>query len=265
MSGAVKYILQIIDILVVAFLFYKVFMLIRGTRAIQALKGLGILIGVSSIASFISLQTLDWLLRKFWTWGAVAFIIIFAPEMKRALANMGRTAPFLGGSLHDEREYIGKVVEAAGRLSALRAGALIVMAREATLDEFAETGIKMDAEVSRELLMTVFYPETELHDGAVIIRNGRIIAANCILPLTQDSKWEQSLGTRHRAAVGLTEGNDSVVVVVSEETGDISVAMDGGITRYLKPETLDRILVDALVLASEESEVVPETETDENT
>jgi diadenylate cyclase len=139
------------------------------------------------------------------------------------------------------------------------------MAREATLDEFAETGIQMDAEASRELLMTIFYPETELHDGAVIIRNGRIIAANCILPLTQDSKWEQSLGTRHRAAVGLTEGTDSVVVVVSEETGDISVAMDGGITRYLKPETLDRILVDALVLASEESEVMPETEIDENT
>jgi len=265
MSGAVKYILQIIDILVVAFLFYKIFMLIRGTRAIQALKGLGILIGVSSIASFISLQTLDWLLRKFWTWGAVAFIIIFAPEMKRALANMGRTAPFFGGSLHDEREYIGKVVEAAGRLSALRAGALIAMAREATLDEFAETGIQMDAEVSRELLMTIFYPETELHDGSVIIRNGRIVAANCILPLTQDSKWEQSLGTRHRAAVGLTEGTDSVVVVVSEETGDISVAMDGGITRYLKPETLDRILVDSLVLASEETGVVPEKETDEDT
>ncbi len=265
MSGAIKYILQIIDILFVAFLFYKAFMLIRGTRAIQALKGLGILIGVSFIASLVGLQTLDWLLRKLWTLGAVAFIIIFAPEMKRALARMGRTAPFLGGSLHDEREYIGKVVEAAGRLSALRAGALIVMAREATLDEFAETGIQMDAEASRELLMTIFYPETELHDGAVIIRNGRIIAANCILPLTQDSKWEQSLGTRHRAAVGLTEGTDSVVVVVSEETGDISVAMDGGITRYLKPETLDRILVDALVLASEESEVMPETEIDENT
>lgn len=265
MSGAIKYILQIIDILVVAFLFYKAFMLIRGTRAIQALKGLGILIGVSLIASFISLQTLDWLLQKFWTWGAVAFIIIFAPEMKRALARMGRTAPFFGGSLHDEREYIGKVVEAAGRLSALRAGALIVMTREATLDEFAETGIQMDAEVSRELLMTIFYPETELHDGAVIIRNGRIIAANCILPLTQDSKWEQSLGTRHRAAVGLTEGTDSVVVIVSEETGDISVAMDGGITRYLKPETLDRILVDSLVLTSEEAEVTPEAEIDENT
>ena len=265
MSGAIKYILAIIDILVVAFLFYKTFMLIRGTRAIQALKGLGILIGVSSISSLVGLQTLDWLLRKFWTWGVVAFIIIFAPEMKRALARMGRTAPFLGGSLSDERQYIGKVVEAAGRLSAIRAGALIAMAREATLEEFAETGIVMDAEVSRELLMTIFYPDTELHDGAVIIRNGRVIAANCILPLTQDSKWEQSLGTRHRAAVGLTEGTDALVVVVSEETGDISVAMDGGIIRYLKPETLDRILVDSLVLAHEDADVMPETGKDEDT
>jgi diadenylate cyclase len=265
MLDVIKYILAVVDILVVAFIFYKAFMLIRGTRAAQALKGLGILVAVSSIAYFGGLQTLDWLLRKFWTWGAVAFIILFAPELKGALARMGRTAAFLGGNLPDEREHIREVVEVAERLSAHHAGALIVMAREATLDEFAESGIPMDAEVSRELLMTIFYPETELHDGAVIVRNGRIVAASCTLPLSQSRRWEQSLGTRHRAAIGLTEETDAVVVVVSEETGVISVAMDGEILRYLNPETLYGILVDSLVSTSEEADAVPKVPTDEDT
>ena len=257
MLGAIKYILAVVDILVVAFIFYKAFMLIRGTRAVQALKGLVILIAISSIASFGKFQTLDWLLRKFWTWGAVAFIILFAPELKRALARMGRTAAFFGGSLPDEREQIREVVEAAERLSAHRAGALIVMAREASLDEFAESGIPMDASVSRELLMTIFFPDTELHDGAVIIRDGRITAASCTLPLSQSPRWEQSLGTRHRAGIGVTEETDAVVVVVSEETGVISVAMDGEITRYLDPQTLYGILVDSLVIVPEEANAVP--------
>ncbi len=265
MLNAVKYIFIVVDILIVTFIFYKAFMLIRGTRAVQAIKGLGILIAISSIASFGNLQTLDWLLRKFWTWGAIAFIIIFAPELKRALARMGRTAAFLGGSLPDEREHIREVKDAAETLSAIRSGALIVMAREAGLDEFTESGIMMDAKVSRELLMTIFYPDTELHDGAVIIGNGRIMAASCTLPLSQNPKWEKSLGTRHRAAIGLTEETDAVVVVVSEETGVISVAMDGEITRYLDPQTLYRILVDSLVPAPEEADVVPEVANNEDT
>lgn len=266
MLGTIKYIsFTIIDILVVAFIFYKALMLIRGTRAVQALKGLGILLAVSSIAYFGELRTLDWLLRKFWTWGVVAFIILFASELKGALARVGRIAAFLGGHVPDEREYIREVVEAAERLSALRAGALIVMAREATLDEFAEFGIPMDAEVSRQLLMTIFYPDTELHDGAAIVRNGRITAASCTLPLSQSRRWEQSLGTRHRAAIGLTEETDAVVVVVSEETGAISVAMDGEITRYLDPQTLYRVLVDSLVPEYEEADVVSKVAADEDT
>jgi len=265
MLRAIEYALTVIDILVVAFIFYKAFMLIRGTRAVQALKGLGILIAISSIASLGRLQTLDWLLRKFWTWGAVAFIILFAPELKRALARMGRTAAFLGGSLPDEREYIQEVVDAAERLSAIRAGALIAMTREATLDEFIESGIPMDANLSRELLMTIFYPDTDLHDGAVIISGGRVRAAGCTLPLSQSRRWEQSLGTRHRAAIGLTEETDALVVVVSEETGVISVAMDGEITRYLNPQTLYRILVDSLVVVPEETETTQEKASDEST
>lgn len=265
MLNAVKYILTVIDILVVAFILYKAFILIRGTRAIQVIKGLGILIAISSLASFGRLQTLDWLLRKFWTWGVVGFIILFAPELKRALARMGRVAAFFGGHVPDERRDIQTVVQAAERLSSIRAGALIVMSREATLEEFSESGVSIDAEISRELLMTIFYPDTELHDGAVILQNGRIIAASCTLPLSQSRRWEENLGTRHRAAIGLTEETDAIVVVVSEENGVISVAMDGEITRYLTPETLNKILIDYLMPAPEAAGAASEVATHEDT
>ena len=265
MLEALKYTLTIIDILVVAFIFYKAFMLIRGTRAIQALKGLAILVAISALASFGRLHTLDWLLRKFWTWGAVAFIILFAPELKSALARMGGTAAFLTGSFPDETEPIREVVQAAERLSASRAGALIVMAREASLDDIISSGIALDARVSRELLMSIFYPDNELHDGAVIIKNGRLAAASCILPLSNSNRWEQALGTRHRAAIGLTEETDAVVVVVSEETGVISVAMKGEITRYLEPQSLQAVLVDALLTTQDEPETSPKSGSDENT
>lgn len=270
MLSILKYIgfriIAVIDILVVAFIFYKAFMLIRGTRAIQALKGVGILIVISSIAYFGELKTLDWLLRKFWTWGVVAFLILFAPELKSALARMGGTAAFfgIGSNIKDERKCIQEVVSAAERLSAIRAGALIAIAREATLDTFAESGIPMDAEVSRELLMTIFYPETELHDGAVIIRNGRIVAAGCTLPLSQNRQSGQVLGTRHRAAIGLTEETDALVVVISEETGAISIAADGKITRYLTPQTLSSILVESLTPASPKSSAGQEATAYEN-
>lgn len=258
--AVIKYIgiriLTIIDILAVAFVFYKAFMLIRGTRAIQALKGVAILIVVSAIASLAKLETLGWLLQKFWTWGVVAFVIIFAPELKSALAQMGRTSAFLGisGNIKDERECIQAVVETAERLSERRSGALIVMARQATLDPFIESGIPMNSDVSRELLLTIFYPDTDLHDGAVIIRNSKVMAAACTLPLSQSAEWEQSLGTRHRAGIGLTEETDAIAIIVSEETGAISMAVEGKITRYLNPQTLSSILVDYLVQSSDRME-----------
>jgi len=253
-------ILTIIDIMAVAYVFYKAFMLIRGTRAIQALKGIAILIIISAVAALAKLETLGWLLQKFWTWGVVAFIILFAPELKSALARMGGTSAFLGisSNVRDELRYIQAVVEASERLSAVRAGALIVISRQATLDTFVESGVPLDSEVSRELLMTIFYPETELHDGAVIIRDGRIIAAGCTLPLSQSGEWEQLLGTRHRAAIGLTEETDAIAIIVSEETGAISMAVDGKITRYLNPQTLNSILVDYLVPKSSKSDTTQE-------
>ncbi len=260
MLNIIKYIglriLTIIDILAVAFIFYKAFMLIKGTRAIQALKGIAILIVVTAISALARLETLNWLLQRFWTWGVVAFVILFAPELKAALARMGSTSAILGisSSARDERKYIQAVVNAAERLSTIRAGALIAIARQAALETFVESGVPIDSEVSRELLMTIFYPDTELHDGAVIIRNGKIIAAGCTLPLSQNTEWEQSLGTRHRAGIGLTEETDAIVVIVSEESGAISMAVDGNITRYLNPQTLDSILVDYLVSERQNSE-----------
>lgn len=263
MLNAFKYAITVIDILVVAFILYKAFMLIRGTRAIQVIKGLGILIAVSSIASLGKLKTLDWLLQRFWTWGVVGFIILFAPELKRALARMGRTTAFFGGSASDEQKNIKEIVEAVERLSSIHTGALIVMAREASLEEVMESGIPIDAEISRELLMTIFYPDTALHDGAVIISNGRILTASCTLPLSQNPKWEEHLGTRHRAAIGLTEENNALVVVVSEETGVISVAIDGEITRYLDPQTLHKILIDYLMSSTEDSKIASKAGSDE--
>lgn len=255
--------LTIIDILAVAFVFYKAFMLIKGTRAIQALKGIAILIVITALSALAKLETLNWLLQRFWTWGVVAFVILFAPELKAALARMGSTSAFLGisSNVRDERQYIQAIVDAAERLSAIRAGALIVIARQATLESFIESGVPMDSEVSRELLMTIFYPDTELHDGAVVIRNGRIVSAACTLPLSQSNEWEQSLGTRHRAGIGLTEETDAIVVIVSEESGSISMAVNGKITRYLNPQTLNSILVDYLVSEQNSEQKVAKDDT----
>jgi len=264
MLNAIKYFITVVDILVVAFILYKAFMLIRGTRAIQVIKGLGILIFVSSIASLGRLETLDWLLQKFWTWGVVGFIVIFAPELKRALARMGRVAAFFGGNLTDESKDIREVVDAAERLALIHAGALIVMGREASLEEVVESGVPIDSKVSRQLLMTIFYPDTELHDGAVIITNGRIVAASCTLPLSQNPRWEEKLGTRHRAAIGITEETDAIVIIVSEESGVISVAMEGEITRYLEPQTLYKILIDFLTPSSEDKKVIKKVTVDES-
>ncbi|HGJ65924.1 TPA: TIGR00159 family protein [bacterium] len=261
MLNIIKYIglriLTIIDILAVAFIFYKAFMLIRGTRAIQALKGIAILIVITAISALARLETLNWLLQRFWTWGVVAFVILFAPELKSALARMGSTSAVLGlsGNVRDEKKYIQEVVDATERLSAIRAGALIAISRQATLETYIESGVPLDSEVSRELIMTIFYPDTELHDGAVIIRNGRIVAAGCTLPLSQSSELEQSMGTRHRAGIGLTEETDAIVIIVSEESGAISMAVDGKITRYLNPQTLNSILVDYLVSDSQRQKV----------
>lgn len=239
--------LPIVDILLVSFVFYKLYDLIRGTRAVQALRGLAILIVISFLAQLADLHTVEWLLSMFWTWGVIAFIILFQAELKQWLARLGQRGIILGSTSYDDKKCIDEMVEAIEKLSNRKIGALIVWQRDANLDYYIDSGVPIDSRVSQELIMTVFQPHTLLHDGAIIIKDGRIVAASCLLPLSRNPEWEKSLGTRHRAAIGLTEETDSIVTVVSEETGSISLAINGTIIRHLDIATLDRMLNEWLV------------------
>jgi diadenylate cyclase len=235
----------VIDILAVAFVFYKVLMWIKGTRAIQLLKGLAVLVIASTLSERFQLYTMSWLLEKIWTALFVALPVVFQPELRRALEQLGRSGIF-GRSLfnvdEDNRRAVREIVRATQVLSRRKVGALIVFMRETGLQEYIDTGIKMDALITAELILNVFEPNTPLHDGAVIVCNGRVLAAACFLPLTENSGLSKELGTRHRSAIGITEHSDAVSLVVSEETGIVSLAEDGKITRGLSSADLEKRL-----------------------
>ena len=226
----------VIDILAVAFVFYKLLMWIKGTRAIQLLKGLAVLVIASTLSERFQLYTMSWLLEKIWTALFVALPVVFQPELRRALEQLGRSGIF-GRSLfnvdEDNRRAVREIVRATEVLSRRKVGALIVFMRETGLQEYIDSGIKMDALITAELIINVFEPNTPLHDGAAIVCNGRMLAAACFLPLTENPYLSKELGTRHRSAIGITEHSDAVSLVVSEETGMISLAEDGRITRGL--------------------------------
>lgn len=234
-----------IDILIVAYVIYKVLMLIRGTRAIQLLKGLAVLVIASIASQRFQLNTMSWLLEKTWTALFVALPVVFQPELRRALEQLGR-GEFFGRRLFniDEENWraVREIVRAAEILSRRKVGALIVFVRETGLQEYIDSGIKMDALITAELIINLFEPNTPLHDGAAIVQNGRVLAAACFLPLTDNSYVSKELGTRHRAAIGITEHSDAFSLVVSEETGIISIALDGGITSGLSGADLERRL-----------------------
>jgi len=224
-----------IDILIVAYVVYRVIYSIQGTRATTLVKGLAIVFASSVVARALSLRTVSWLLEQAVTLFLVALPVVFYPELRRGLEQLGRGQlfgwPSSRGSGQDTLN-LDAVVKACGELSAKKIGALIVFQRQTGLHEFIETGVRLDALISTELLMNVFEPNSPLHDGAVIISHGRIVSAGCVLPLT-DSQLRGGLGTRHRAAVGMSEQTDAVIVVVSEETGTISLAVGGHLRRYL--------------------------------
>jgi diadenylate cyclase len=231
----------LLDILVVSYLVYRLLLLVRGTRALQILGGLGTLLLALYLSALLHLDTLNWLLKQVVPLGPVAIVILFYPELRHALEEFGPRFWSRGLSLlnrEDLTKMIGSVVVAVTMLSAKRVGALIVFERQTGLDEIIDTGVRLDAAVSVELLDTLFYKGTALHDGAVIIRQGRVIAAACILPLTDRPKLDAAVHTRHKAALGMSENSDAVVVVVSEETGTISIAVDGKFIRGLKEDTL---------------------------
>jgi diadenylate cyclase len=233
--------LEILDILVVAYLIYRLLLLVRGTRALQILGGLGTLLLALMVSDQLHLNTLNWLLKQIVPLGPVAIVILFYPELRHALEEFGPRFWSRGLSLinrEDVNEMIEAVVPAVMRLSAHRVGALIVFERRTGLDEIIATGIPLHATVTPELLDTIFYKGTALHDGAALIRNGQIAAAACILPLTDRPKVDSTVHTRHKAALGMSENSDAVVVIVSEETGTVSIAVAGKLIRPLAEEKL---------------------------
>ncbi len=224
-----------VDILIVAFVIYKLMNLIRGTRATTLIKGLAVIFAASLIAQAFALRTVSWLLQQSVTVILVALPIVFYPELRRALEQIGRGqffASFRQTTSQSPLEMIDGIVSTAARLSSRRVGALIVIERTMGLQEYVETGVLLDAAFSEELLANVFEPNSPLHDGALILRRGRIAAAGCFLPLT-DSALDSQLGTRHRAAVGLSEQSDALTIIVSEETGTLSLAVEAHLRRHL--------------------------------
>jgi diadenylate cyclase len=237
---------SLIDISIVAYVFYRLIGLIRSTRAEQLLKGLVLLLIFTVSASYLKLDMVNWLVEKLWILFAITLPIVFQPEIRRFLEQLGRGSFFTSHrplSLMEEyANIIFEVSEAAKVLARNRVGALIVLTRETGIAEYLDSGVKIDALVSSGLLINVFVPNTPLHDGAVIISKGRIERAACFLPLSVNPNLDKELGTRHRAALGISEVSDALVIVISEETGTISLAREGKLQRYLDGDSLKEIL-----------------------
>ncbi|MBF0607604.1 MAG: TIGR00159 family protein [Magnetococcales bacterium] len=223
---------DLLDVLIVWVLLYRLLLLIRGTRALQMLLGLGVLLVVSLSSGYLRFYTVEWLLQSFWSYIIIAVVILFQPEIRQALAHMGK-ASFFTLTSAEEIKSLDEIVKAAVSLSARRIGALIVLERETTLKDYIEIGTLMDARITRELLLSVFHPTSPIHDGAVVIKGNKIVAAGCFLPISFRPDIDKMLGTRHRAGLAITEETDAIVLIVSEETGDISIANAGEMEKKL--------------------------------
>jgi len=250
-----------IDIIVVAVVFYQFYMLIKRTRAVQLVKGVMVLLTVYLLAKYFQLTSISWLLGKLLEMFVIAIPVVFQPELRKALEQLGRGRFFTRHPLVPGLDTLEQVVEELVRctqvLSKNRIGALIVIERKTGVQDFVETGIKIDGMVSSEFLVNIFIPNTPLHDGAVIIRQDRVAAAGCFLPLSENPNIKKELGTRHRAALGLTEITDALALVVSEETGAISIGIDGALTRFTDEKTLRELLLSELDIKSVSSSVIP--------
>lgn len=250
-----------IDILIVAYIIYKAFSFIKETRAEQLVKGIIVLVVILFISEWFGLYTLNYILKNTMQVGVLALLVVFQPELRRGLEHVGRSR-FGGFFFNDgnqtelDTEHVcDEVCEAVSYLSDKRIGSLIVMERHTKVGDIIRTGVNLDSLVSSSLLINLFIPNTPLHDGAVVLRDNRIMAGGCLLPLTQTQKLSAELGTRHRAAIGMSENSDAIVVVVSEETGKISIALDGDLTRNLTVESL-RKAIKKLMLPQEEKKPI---------
>lgn len=252
---------DILDIIIVAFIVYKVLGYIRETRAEQLAKGLLVLVVGTLLSDLCHLYTLHWILSNVMTVGMLALVVLFQPELRRALEKLGRSK-FINISedvdKDDAKRIVSEITKAVEAMSATRTGALMVIERETSLNDIVETGTIIDATTSAEMIGNVFYEGAPLHDGAVILRGGRLYAAGCVLPLTQNKKLGKELGTRHRAGIGVTETSDALVIIVSEETGVISIAQNGELTRFVDAKRVEKILL-GIYLQEEQKSIFAET------
>jgi len=236
----------IIDVVIVAYLFYKIYQMIKETRAVQLLKGLGVFFALAYVANVFQLNTVSWLFTQLQTVLFVAIPIIFQPELRRALEKIGQ-GKFFSKEVENEEavaHMIDEICDAIFAMSRQQIGVLLVLEREVGLADHVDTGTIINGEISSQLLQNIFFPKASMHDGATIIKENKVYAAGCILPLTEDISISKSLGTRHRAAVGLSEVSDAFIIVVSEETGAVSSVENGRMNRYLDEATLKNMLVD---------------------
>lgn len=244
---------NLLDILIVATLIYYILKLFIHTRASSLVKGIFVMLAVTWLSEALQLNALNWLLLQVLNTGMLLLIVLFQPELRKGLEQIGRTgywAKLVGSGGKERRgqeKVVAELVSALTDLSRKRIGALIVVERRTGLGDIVESGTHLDAEISAALVENIFEPNTPLHDGAVIIKDGRIVAAACILQLTENNALSRELGTRHRAAIGVSENTDAVVLIVSEETGIISTARDGRLTRYLNKKSLTAILTELFV------------------
>lgn len=232
---------DIIDILIVSYIIYNLIMIMRGTRAVQLMKGIFVVVVAWLASIWFELSALRWMMNEMITVGVLAIIVIFQPELRRALEQLGRGRLFIRSNSEDDQELhkrISEIIRAILFMAKSKIGALIVFERETGLNDYMESGIAIEGTISSELLINIFTPNTPLHDGAVIIRQNKVMAAGCYLPLSENPFISKQLGTRHRAAIGMGEVSDAVCVVVSEETGQISLTMNGQIVRDITEESL---------------------------
>ena len=238
---------DIIDILIVAVVVYKLLGLIKQTRTEQLFKGVLLLVVATFLSDLFNLHTINWILKGTVALGAVAILVVFQPELRRGLEYLGRSkfvnAPFEQMDKEKGKHITSNIVKAIDSFSRDRVGALIVFERQTNLTDIMESGTIVDAEISDQILGNIFYEGAPLHDGAVIIRDGRVYAAGCVLPLTKNNSISKDLGTRHRAGIGITENSDALTLIVSEETGIISIAEDGQLSRFLDVKTVEKKLL----------------------
>ena len=249
-----------VDIALVWYVLYKLIMLIRGTKAIQLLKGIVVVLAVRIASLILDLQTLKWLTDQAILWGFLAIIILFQPELRRALEQLGRGSLFSRTTKSAEEileQSIEAIVKSCNYMAKRRIGAIITIERETGIDDYAETGIPIKGTLTQELLTNIFTPNTPLHDGAVIIKNQQIIAAACYLPLSESPFISKDLGTRHRAAIGISEVTDALTIVVSEETGNISGTKNGELRRELDLKSLETYLQENLSVNTKTPETKP--------